>query len=297
MSRMPQRSISKKMFITFASLQGWHRRQHLQAHRYQHRHLHPHRRRHLLPTRRQRPVRQLRQLPPRPPALRSAHGPSRLRIPSSPPETPWPHKVATSIVSAASPTTPLSQTLISTPLRPIPGRPSPPFRHRVVGSAPQATAPISTCLAAWTKTSRRRPRFGVTTRAAIPITRAFPLIPSQPTSTPLPTSTGKSIALPDVPSAQISTSRFTILPQIAGRWLPIIRLPTTASWRVLWAALSMAPAATPFLTRLIATIQAPTRGTIPQSPICLRAARPPPPVSTTAGRYLHVAAATSPSAP
>jgi hypothetical protein len=41
----------------------------------------------------------------------------------------------------------------------LPGRPSPPFRHRVAGSALQATASISTCWAAWTKTSRRQPRF------------------------------------------------------------------------------------------------------------------------------------------
>src|SRR5204862_1736164 len=96
-------------------------------------------------------VRQLRQPPPEPPAFWPAHGPSSLRIPSSHPETPWPHKVATSIVSVALLTTLLSQTLISIPPRPIPGHPSPPFRHRVAGSAAQATAPISICCAAWTK--------------------------------------------------------------------------------------------------------------------------------------------------
>ena len=48
--------------------------------------------------------------------------------------------------------------------------PLPPFQRLEVGSAAQATALTSTCLAAWTKTSIRRPRFGATTRSVTPIT-------------------------------------------------------------------------------------------------------------------------------
>ena len=68
------------------------------------------------------------------------------------------------------------------------------FRNRVAGSAPQATARLFTCLAVWTKTSTRRPHFGATTHSVTPITRACPLIPSLPTSTPLFISTARSTA-------------------------------------------------------------------------------------------------------
>ena len=64
-----------------------------------------------------------------------------------------------------------------------------------------------------------------------------------------------------------------------------------------WAAISMRAVATLPLTKPIATIQAPTPGTTPQSPICLRAARLLPPERTTAGGYWQEATSTSPSAP
>ena len=56
-------------------------------------------------------------------------------------------------------------------------------------------------------------------------------------------------------------------------------------------------AATLFLTRPIATIQAQIPGTMPQSPICLRAARLPPRELITADGYSQEATSTSPSAP
>jgi hypothetical protein len=62
------------------------------------------------------------------------------------------------------------------------------------------------------------------------------------------------------------------------------------------AALFTRAVATPRLTRPGATIRAPTPGTMLQSPICLRAARLPPPGPTTAGGYLQEATSTSPRA-
>src|SRR5882724_858808 len=235
--------------------------------------------------------------PPRPLALRPARGPSRLPILWLFSETPWLHKVATSIVSAALLTTPLLQTLINTAPRQIPGHRSLLFSNRAAGLAPQATAPTFTCWAAWTKTLRRQPRFGATTQSAILITRACRLTPSPPTSTPLRTLTARSIASQAGPSAPIFTSRFTILPQIPGPWLQTTRLPTIASWRRLWAATFTPAAVTPPPTKPIATIQAPTPGTTLRSPICLRVARRLPPVRTMADGYLRAATLTSPSAP
>jgi len=69
-------------------------------------------------------------------------------------------------------------------LGPIPGRLSPLFPRRVVGSAVQATAPISICLVGWTKTSILQPRSGAMTRSPIPMIRIYPLTLSQPTSMP-----------------------------------------------------------------------------------------------------------------
>src|SRR5262249_44748440 len=96
-------------------------------------------------------------------------------------------------------------------------------------------------------------------------------------------------------SAPISTSRFTILPQIRGPWLQITHSLTTASWQRRSATIFTPAAATPPLTKHGATIQVRTLG--PRSQICLQAARQLPPELTTAGGCLQAATSTSPSAP
>src|SRR4029450_10786236 len=91
-------------------------------------------------------------------------------------------------------------------------------------------------------------------------------------------------------------SKFTILPRIRGPWLPTIHLQTIVSWLQLSAVIFTQAVATLLLTKPGATIRAPTRGTMLRSPICLRAARVPPPEPTKEGGYLQEATSTSPLA-
>src|SRR6266480_2565163 len=200
------------------------------------------------------------------------------------------------IASVASLTTPLSRTRTNTVQRRTPGRLSLHCRNRVLGSAVQPTAPISICLVAKTKTSTPQPHFGGTTRSATPITLACHPIPSLHTSMPVLTSTARSIALRAALSVPIFTSRFTILPQIRGRWQRTTRSPTIALWQWLSVTTFMRAVATLHLTRPGATIQAPIRGMTLQSPIYLQAAPLPPREFTTADGYLPEATSTSPSA-